>query len=492
MKKMLILICIMTVFLLCSFFLISCEKDASHETETVEETKAPIELTDEEKKEVRAKLRSMYDVTTDDAFILNDNVVCRSSRGTNFTHFFGDYDYGNKYRDKKENYYASYYNIYDENDVTVFCNVEGCPHDNIMCPARIPLENYPQSIITIFPESGGPLLYFIGEMHQILSYGGVSVIIPFDIKNLNNEKHAIIEFNTQTGARRTVASRLPFDDMNNAIYYNGILYGTCTTYYLEEDEELKITRVIYRKTACCVNVATGEYKMFENDCDTTVGGVWEGKVYLLDVMGNIYRCNLDLSDAEIIANVGEENSNMSNNVKVYEYQYFYVSDGRLYYSRDKRTYTDETVTDGIVSSTYHCQVFKLYTIDLTSDNLTPTLIDDEVLQFYVYNDMLYYTAFDYKFFGYHVTPRGSVYIETVNGGNLHRYNPKTGKTDVFLRDCGGDIDNIFEITDEYITFEGIYYAGYNSGYEYKGNRCFSLMRYNFKDNKLTIIRDYNY
>ncbi|HPU18438.1 MAG TPA: hypothetical protein PLZ27_07185, partial [Bacillota bacterium] len=136
MKKMLILICIMTVFLLCSFFLISCEKDASHETETVEETKAPIELTDEEKKEVRAKLRSMYDVTTDDAFILNDNVVYRSSRGTNFTHFFGDYDYGNKYRDKKENYYASYYNIYDENDVTVFCNVEGCPHDNIMCHAR--------------------------------------------------------------------------------------------------------------------------------------------------------------------------------------------------------------------------------------------------------------------------------------------------------------------------------------------------------------------
>ena len=92
-----------------------------------------------------------------------------------------------------------------------------------------------------------------------------------------------------------------------------------------------------------------------------------------------------------------KNSNMSNNVKVYEYQYFYVSDGRLYYSRDKRTYTDETVTDGIVSSTYHCQVFKLYTIDLTSDNLTPTLIDDEVLKFYVYNDMLYYTAFDYKF-----------------------------------------------------------------------------------------------
>ena len=70
---------------------------------------------------------------------------------------------------------------------------------------------------------------------------------------------------------------------------------------------------------------------------------------------------------------------------------------QIYYSRDKRTYTDETVTDGIVSSTYHCQVFKLYTIDLTSDNLTPTLIDDEVLKFYVYNDMLYYTAFDYKF-----------------------------------------------------------------------------------------------
>ena len=490
MKKTLILLCFMVTLLLCSLTIVSCENSGTKDTETETETEAPIILTDEEKEEVRAKLRSMYDVTTDDAFILNDNVAyhCSPSGRSSYNVVIGDYSYGDYYEDKNDNQYASYYNIYDRKDVTVLCNIEGCKHDGILCPAHIPADEYSMPIITIFPQSGGnPVMYFIGKMRQTLSYGGVSVNINID----SQDKNAIFEFNTQTGTRRTAASCLPFSQLYDAIYYNGIIYGTCDKMYSEVDEETNERISTVKINVYSVDVATGEYKEFENDCNTTVGGVWEGKLYLIDVMGNIYRCNPDFSEVDIIANVGEENTYITGGMELYQGQFFYVSDGRLYYSRDRRTYTDETVTDGIVSSTYRSEVFKLYTIDLTSDNLTPTLIDDKVLEYYVYNDMLYYTTFDYKFYGYYTTPGGSVYIDTDNGGNLYMYNPKTGKTDVILRDCGGDIDSIEEITDEYITFYGIYYAGLESGYEYKGNNCRSLMRYYFKENKLTIIRDIN-
>lgn len=491
MKKTLILLCFMVTLLLCSLTIVSCENSGTKDTETETETEAPIILTDEEKEEVRAKLRSIYEVNTEGAFILNNNVVYHCGPSGFYNSVHGDYYYGNYHEDKNGYAYVSYYNIYDRKDITVLCNIEGCTHDNILCPAHIPTEQSRSSpIITIFPESGkNPVIYIIGRMRQSLSYGGISVNISID----SQAKDALFEFNTQTGTRRTVASRLPFGQLNNAIYYNGILYGTCVYMSSEIDDESNEIKTIIKRIVYSVDVATGECREFENDCGTTIGGVWEGKLYLIDDDGNIYRCNPDFSEAEIMINVGKINNlRTSEGKNKYFLQSFYLSEGRLYYNRDPLIYTDETVTDGIASSTYHSSVFKLYTIDLTSDNLTPTLIDDEVLRFYVYNDMLYYTTFDYKFYGYYTTPVGSVCIDSDNGGNLYRYDPKTGKTDVILRDCGGDISSIEEITDEYITFHGIYYAGLESGYEYKGNTCLSIMRYNFKENNLTIIRDITY
>ncbi|MGB4464632.1 MAG: hypothetical protein WBI55_00715, partial [Eubacteriales bacterium] len=72
MKKTLILLCFMVTLLLCSLTIVSCENSGTKDTETETETEAPIILTDEEKEEVRAKLRSIYEVNTEGAFILNN------------------------------------------------------------------------------------------------------------------------------------------------------------------------------------------------------------------------------------------------------------------------------------------------------------------------------------------------------------------------------------------------------------------------------------
>ncbi len=328
-----------------------------------------------------------------------------------------------------------------------------CAHNKNMCPCAGEIE----TIMTVDAEwSDYPLVYIFYD-----EFGSVA--------DMHHDKWCTIkELNVGTNSIREVTNELQFNT-DFAMFYRGRLY-VC-----DGANE--------RRSVCCVDVRTGEFKRIEGEGGAVLMGIYNDRIWYMNDRGTICSDSIDLDDMreEYACGVPKKVDDGFLKACIDE-------NGNIYFERNVQC--DEDMPDA--GFFYYSD---LYTVNINDLDAGERFIDSGVVRFKASGGILYYTKLHYEDFGPLITVDG-VELEhpitadvpvgkdengewiyemttyyytarTYDGGTLYKYDPATGETSVCYEDSGFTIWRIRDIVDGKIFYYGERYRDFtllNSDY----------------------------
>ena len=197
---------------------------------------------------------------------------------------------------------------------TIMCNIEGCKHNDITCPAVVDDNGF---VLPVTDEKTGRTVVYTELNVNVKSIPvlgkSVDLVKEFGLPSdktdaYEYEKHILMEYDMETGERRAVTAvtdedffgRMCFDE-----YYNGRLYFSLdgwveSPYGVSSNFDFH-PRMLY------VDVASCEIKYCEEpDGEQSFlyfAGIYEDKVYCFSETGEFIKMNLDFGEREVIGKI---------------------------------------------------------------------------------------------------------------------------------------------------------------------------------------------
>ena len=322
------------------------------------------------------------------------------------------------------------YSLADETDRTYPACVDPlCTHSYEECPAYASvLQN-----ILVIPQKDSvmPLIYMFGRRPPVEYIDGKMVVRTDEEINLGRIK----VYDAEAGVGYTLAET-DFSRVHDAVYFDGKIYMTVE--YLDG-----------RRRVGMIDTDTGEYVEIKNDTPSRVAGISDGRLYYITNRGIVYSCDLALSDETEVYDCGT--GPFRRGAQTFTP---YVDGGILYFERNCR------IADGMTEHEMgpFLMVSDVYAVDLDDKDAGGTLVAEHVLQFKPHGGDLYYNVWQYENGGSSVFADGNEReVMCVDGGTLYRYDHKSGTSEICFSDIGTSFYEIYEVTDDYIIFEGMQY-----------------------------------
>lgn len=351
----------------------------------------------------------------------------------------------------------------DPDNKELICSDITCSHTDIRCPA---FSAYPFCVVQ--PEGSDELIiYYFFTFDLFEDIGG------YHLEDVQNP-HMLFEYNIRTGERRTVTligynGEYKVFPGDSSTYYDGTLYFTGSDW-----DDVDIHYFV-----SSLNVVTGEVKKLDLGIDHTFVGIYENYVCIAATDGSIWRCGLDLSDPELVAEIGSALK------KPWEYMNRVSMNGSRVFFCTVEGWDGSSPNDE-EEDFYSYTPKTLHYLDLAAPDTGVHDIADDVYNFSGTEKYVYFTKYDPQEYGYY----GEIEISSLTGGTLYRYDIERDETTVVFEDCGGDIEYIQFVNDEKIIFNGRYYGVFETGFHYTG-RGYGLFMYEF-DNGACILIDEHY
>ena len=241
------------------------------------------------------------------------------------------------------------------------CTVDGCTHDDVRC-----LSFDKTALLVVETEDGELVAYTTPTTNR----AGTFKLGDYNVNADNPDKSVLLEYNITKGTVRCVSTEL--EESLFCAYYNGFLYTNVRhlePIYDENGwEEIGMQPVM---NVNCIDVRTGKItSLTENGekISALVCGVYENRVYCLRDGGDLISCSPDLTEYEIVANIGEDYM-IPQSASASEHGLIW-GDQLILLKKDPDTPDGER---GVQT-----QDFDLYQIDLTDKDYTPQLILHDV------------------------------------------------------------------------------------------------------------------
>ena len=318
MKKVILSSLFITLLLICAVFASACdgggEKPASTNAETDNVTSPP---KDEEITKEEAKIEALRILTpraSDKAPIMDGKVHCYiNGDGSKIIRDILVETLGKNARPNIR--YAGLGQLYlmrctEENDKTpeTMCNIEGCKHNDITCPAIVGEGGF---VLPVTDEKTGRTVVYTDLSVNVKSIPvlGKSVDLSNEFGYPENisvsreqELHVLFEYDMETGERRAVTIANFFREAmvsSSEQYYNGRLYFCLDGRFIQSENYWDHhPRILY------VDVASGEVKYCEEpDGEQSFlyfAGIYEDKIYCFSETGEFIKMNLDFGEREVI------------------------------------------------------------------------------------------------------------------------------------------------------------------------------------------------
>ena len=276
------------------------------------------------------------------------------------------------------------------------CNIEGCKHNDITCPAIVRSNGL---VLPVTDEKTGRTVVYTDLNVNVKSIPvlGKSVDLSKEFgfpENITvsqeHELHVLFEYDMETGERRavTIANFLKEAMTLDACeYYNGRLYFCLNSRLIEsQDYYDHHCRILY------VDVSSGELKY----CEEPDGEqsflyfirIRDEKIYCISEKGELIKMNLDFGEREVISKI--ENFATELTFENGAGTYFGISSNRV--ALDNGYLYIETLDSELLDRV-------LYKIPLSGEG-EPEMIPDKLVAdfgFYKENEMAGIDYFDYTF-----------------------------------------------------------------------------------------------
>ena len=307
-----------------------------------------------------------------------------------------------------------------------------CNHNDTRCPAYAHIIQY--TLIVPQKDNPFPLVY-------IFSRRPTSEYIDGEWIHHSNEEVNLGRTTVYNGATNEsrVLAETDYSRVLGAWYLDGKIYMSV---------EYNHGGLGYKVGV--IDSVTGEYEEVKSgEADVAGLGISGDRFYYITDRGNVYSCDLSLGDIREEYDCGVSPKRQDSRTVT-----AYVDSGMLYFERNcripEKMQGDEMATFFMISD--------VYAVRLDNIEAGETLVAEGVRQFKPYGGDLYYTVWDYDDFGIYACDDNCVRnIISSDGGTLYRYDQMSSESSACVTDIGTDFYEFYDVTDEYVLFEGLQY-----------------------------------